>query len=74
MPFSEFENDSESVLTKIFANKTSHYVASWYRHPGGLDEEFQLFHNQLDHITTKDRGNKLPSVHMLGDCNFKDIA
>ena len=55
-------------------NKTSHYVASWYRQPGGSSEEFQLFRDQLDHIRTKHKGNKLPSVHVLGDFNFKDIA
>ena len=27
-PLSELENDSESVWANIFANKTSHYVAS----------------------------------------------
>ena len=43
MPLSELENDSESVWAKIFANKSSHYVASWYRHSGGSGEEFQLF-------------------------------
>ena len=74
MPMSEWENDSESVWAKIFANKTSHYVASWYRQPGGSSEEFQLFRDQLDHIRTKHKGNKLPSVHVLGDFNFKDIA
>ena len=74
MPLSELENDSESVWAKIFANKTSHYVASWYRQPGGSSEEFQLFRDQLDHIRIKHKGNKLPSVHVLGDFNFKDIA
>ena len=74
MPLTELENDSESVWAKIFANKTSHYVASWYRQPGGSSEEFQLFRDQLDHIRTKHKGNKLPSVHVLGDFNFKDIA
>ena len=74
MSLSDLENDSESVWAKIFANKTSHYVASWYRQPGGSCEEFQLFRDQLDHIRTKHMGNKLPSVHVLGDFNFKDIA
>ena len=74
IPLSELENDSESVWAKIFANKTSHYVASWYRQPGGSCEEFQLFRDQLDHIRTKHKGNKLPSVHVLVDFNFKDIA
>ena len=74
MPLSEPENDSESVWAEIYANKTYHYVASWYRQSGGSDEEFQLFRDQLDHIRTKHKGNKLPSVHLLGDFNFKDIA
>ena len=30
MPVMELENNSESVWLKVFANKTSHYVASWY--------------------------------------------
>ena len=76
MPLSELENDSESVWAKVdlFANKTSQYVASWYRQPGGSGEEFQLFRDQLDHIRTKHKDNKLPSVHVLGDFNFKDIT
>ena len=28
MPITELENDSESVWVKVFANKTSHFVAS----------------------------------------------
>ena len=74
MPLSELENDSESVWVKVFANKTSHYVASWYRPPGGSNEDFHLFGVQLDQIRNKHKGNKLPSVHVLGDFNFKDIA
>ena len=35
LPNTELENDSESVWVKVFANKTSHFVASWYRPPGG---------------------------------------
>ena len=58
----------------IFANKTSHHVASWYRPTGGSSEDFQLFRDQLDQIRNKHKGNKLPSVHVLGDFNFKDIA
>ena len=74
MPLSELENDSESVWVKVFANKTSHYVANWYRPPGGSSEDFPLFGDQLDQIRNKHKGNKLPSVHVLGDFNFKDIA
>ena len=61
--------------TKIDSSiATSHYVASWYRPPGGSSEDFQLFRDQLDQIRNKHKGNKLPSVHVLGDFNFKDIA
>ena len=58
MPITELENDSESIWVKVFANKTSRFVASWY---------------QLDYIRTHHKGEKLPSAHVLGDFNFKDI-
>ena len=58
---------------KVFANRTSHFVASWYRPPGSTSEEFQLFREQLDYIRTHHKGKKLPSVHVLGDFNFKYI-
>ena len=70
---SELENDSESIWVKVFANKTSHFVASWYRPPGSTSEEFQLFIEQIDYIRTHHKGKKLPSLHVLGDFNFKDI-
>ena len=73
MPITELENDSESIWVKVFANKTSHFVASWYRPPGSTSEEFQLFREQLDYIRTHHKGKKLPSAHVLGDFNFKDI-
>ncbi|MES9950854.1 MAG: reverse transcriptase family protein, partial [Candidatus Thiodiazotropha sp.] len=74
MPLIELENDSESVWIKVFTNKTSHYIASWYREPGGSCEDFQLFREQLDRIKTLQKGKKLPSVHILGDFNFRDIT
>ena len=73
MPITELENDSESIWVKVFANKTSHFVASWYRPPRSTSEEFQLFREQLDYIRTHHKGKKLPSAHLLGDFNFKDI-
>ena len=73
MPVTELENDSESIWVKVFANETSHFVASWYRPPGSTSEEFQLFREQLDYIRTHHKGIKLSSVHVLGDFNFKDI-
>ena len=59
------------VWVKVFANKTFHYVASWYRPPGGSSEDVQLFRDQ---IRNKHEGNQLPSVHVLRDFSFKDIA
>ena len=50
MPIMELENNLESVWIKVFANQTSHYVASWYRQLGGTSEDFQLFRDQLDYI------------------------
>ena len=48
-------------------------MASWYRPPGSTSEEFQLFREQFDYIGTHHKGKKLPSVHVLGGFNFKDI-
>ena len=54
MPSKELENDPESVWVKVFANKTSHFVASWYRPPGGdlatLESQLMLFKSQLEKI------------------------
>ena len=73
MPITELENDSESVWVKVFANKISHFVANWYQPPGSTSEEFQLFREQLDYIRTSHKDKKLPSVHVVGDFNFRDI-
>ena len=70
MPNTELENNSESVWVDVFENKTSHYVSSWYRQPGGTSEDFQLFRDQLDHIRNQHKSKTLPSVHVLGDFNF----
>ena len=74
MPITELENGSESVLVKVFANKTSHFVASWYRPPDVKIEELELFKDQLEKVKTSHKGNKPPSVHVLGDFNFRDIV
>ena len=70
---SDQPGDPPSLWVKVFANKTSHFVASWYRPPGSTSEEFKLFREQLDYIKTHHKGKKLPSAHVLGDFNFKDI-
>ena len=61
MPFSELEYISESVWVKVFENKTSHHLASWYRPPGGSSEDFHLFGDHLDQIRNKYKCNKFPS-------------
>ena len=58
MPITELENNSESGWVKVSANKTSHYVASWYRQPSGTSEDFQLFRDQLDHIRDQHKGKE----------------
>ena len=58
---------------KVFANKTSHFVASLYRPPGSTSEEFELFREQLVYIGTHHKGKTLSPVHVLGDFNFKYI-
>ena len=57
MPITELKNDSESVWVKVFANKTSHFVASWYRPPDGKIEELELLKNQLEKVKTLHKGN-----------------
>ena len=58
MPITELENDLESIWVKVSANKTSHFVASWYRPPSRISEEFQLFREQLDYIRTHHKKKK----------------
>ena len=74
MPTKELENNSESVWVKVFANTTFQFVASWYRPPDDTLETLEnldlLFREQLDIIRNKHKGNKPPSVHVLGDLNF----
>ena len=64
MPITELENDSESIWVKVSANKTSHFVASWYRPPGGdlekLDSHIKSLESQLEKIKEIQKGNKPP--------------
>ena len=61
MPITDMENDSESVWVKVFANKTSHFVASWYRLPGGdldkLESQLTSFKSQLEKIKDIHKGH-----------------
>ena len=60
------------------ANKTTHFVASWYRPPGGdlekIDSQLKSLRSQLEKIKDIHKANKPPSVHILGDFNFCDIV
>ena len=62
MPITELENDSESVWVKVFANKTSHFVASWYQPPGRnleeLTSEIELLRSQLQRIKGMHKGKQ----------------
>ena len=62
----------------MFANKTSHFVASWYQPLGRnlveLTSEMELLRSQLQKIKSMHIGNKPHSVHVLGDFNFGDIV
>ena len=40
----------------------------------GKIEELELFKDQLEKVKTLHKGNKPPSVHVMGDFNFRDIV
>ena len=42
-----WQNDSKSIWVKVFANKTSHFVTSWYRPPGSTSEDSNYLENSL---------------------------
>ena len=70
MSITELENDSESIWVKVFANKTSHFVASWYRPSGGdlekLDSQLKSLESQLEKIKDIHKGNKPLSPYSGG--------
>ena len=74
MPITELKNDSVSVWVKVFANKTSHLVASWYRPPGGdlekLDSQLKSLESQLEKIKDIHKGNKPPQSIFWGTSTF----
>ena len=48
------ENKSESFWVKLFANKTGHFVASWYRPPQSDENLADLFLYCYDHDNQAD--------------------
>ena len=69
MPITELENDSELIWVKVFAKKL---LILWQV---GIDRLVGLENSliTLRLIKTHHKGKKLPSAHVLGDFNFKDI-
>ena len=67
----EMKNNSESVWVKIFANKPSHYVASWYRQQKGLSKTSSCFEISLIILSLS---IKVKNFHVLGDFNFREIV
>ena len=65
-------------MGKSVCKQNSDFVASWYRPLGGnletLESQLTSFKSQLEKIKDIHKGNKLPSVHILGDFNFCDIV
>ena len=55
---------------KVFANKTSHVVASWYQPPGRnfveLTLEIEMLRSQLEKIKGMQKGNKPPQSMFWG--------
>ena len=75
MPITELENGSESVWVKVFANKTSHFMASWYRPPDGKIEELELFKTNLKRLKRYIKETNPPrSMSWVTDFNFRDIV
>ena len=60
-------------MDKSVCKQNFSFCGKLVSYPGSTSEEFQLFREQLDYIRTHHKGKKLPSVHVLGDFNFKDI-
>ena len=74
MPITELENDSESIWVKVFANKTSHFVASWYRPPGGdlekLDSQLKSLKNRLKRLRIYIKAINPPQSIFWGTSTF----
>ena len=74
MPITELENDSESIWVKVFANKTSHFAASWYRPPGGdlekLDSQLKSLKNSLKRLRIYIKAINPPQSIFWGTSTF----
>ena len=57
MPLAELDNDSKSVWVKPFANKTTRFVASWYRPP--VDGQLPVSDNGNDLLNSQEKFDNL---------------
>ena len=64
---------SESIWSKISLKGHVHYFGSYYRPPDQHHEEIQSLRNQLDSIRNSHPPNRQPSIHVMGDFNFRKI-
>ena len=75
MPITELENDSESTWVKVFANKTSHFVACWYRPPGG---NLEISKSQLTSFKSQWTLANISPLFKKADrslaCNYRPVS
>ena len=63
MPLTELDNDSESVWVKLFVNKKTHFVASWYRPP--VNGHLPVSDNGNDLLNSLEKFDNLFREHMM---------
>ena len=58
----DLDNNLESVWVKVFVNKTSHYVTSWYRQPNGTVNTSGYLETSLSKLRNMHKSKKHPSA------------
>ena len=64
---------SESIWVKISLKGQVHYFGCYYPSPDEHYEEIQSLHKQLEQICSFHPPQSQPSVHAMGDFNFRKI-
>ena len=64
---------SESIRVKISSKGHVHYFGCYYPSPDEHYEEIQSLHKQLEQIRSFHPPQSQPSVHAMGDFNFRKI-
>ena len=73
MPITELENDSESIWWKCLQTKLLILWQVGIDRLVALVKNSNYLENSLITLRLHHKGKKLPSAHVLGDFNFKDI-